>query len=189
MPNYFPSWITPNLLTLIRILLIPIIYVLVYLDTQLLLAIAWFFFFIACMTDYWDGLLARHTGTTTDFGKLMDPIADKILIISLLVLLVGMERVPALLTVLIIVREFGVSGLRSVAVVQGIVISASKESKYKTILQMIAVGFLILHYPILGIPCHEIGIVLLWLATLYTLWTGARYILSYYQTASSDKIS
>ncbi len=189
MPNSFPNWITPNRLTLTRVLLIPVIYVLVFLDTQILLAIAWLLFFIACMTDYWDGLLARQTGTTTDFGRLMDPIADKILIISLLILLVGMERAPAHLTALIIVREFAVSGLRSVVVAQGVVIAASKESKYKTILQMFAVGFLILHYPILGIPCHEVGIVLLWAATLFTLWTGARYFLSYYQVAFSDSSS
>ena len=118
----------------------------------------------------------------------MDPIADKILIISLLVLFVGMERAPAHLTALIIVREFAVSGLRSVMVAQGVVIAASQESKYKTILQMFAV-VLILHYPILGIPCHEVGIVLLWAATLFTLWTGARYFLSYYQVAFSDSSS
>ena len=189
MPNLFPKWITPNRLTLIRILLIPVIYILVYPDSGLLLIIACFLFFIACLTDYWDGLLARQTGIMTDFGKLMDPIADKILITSLLVLLVAMERAPAHLTTLIIVREFAVSGLRSVAAVQGIVIAANKESKYKTILQMFAVGFLILHYPILGIPCHEVGIVLLWLATLFTLWTGARYFHSYYQIVSSDSSS
>ena len=69
MPNSFPNWITPNRLTLTRVLLIPVIYVLVFLDTQTLLAIAWLLFFIACMTDYWDGLLARQTGTTTDFAS------------------------------------------------------------------------------------------------------------------------
>jgi len=141
---------------------------------------------IACFTDYWDGVLARHTGKTTDWGKLLDPIADKILITSLLVLLVSLDKAPAYLTVLIIVREFAISGLRSIAAVKGTVIAASSGGKIKTISQMFAVGFLILHYPTWGIPCHEVGIVILWIATAISIWSGLKYFMAYYATISAE---
>ena len=185
MVEFFSKWITPNQLTALRVMLIPVIYILVFLNTEQLLVVAWALFTVACFTDYWDGVLARHTGKTTDLGKLLDPIADKILIVSLLVLLVSLERAPAYLTVLIIMREFAISGLRSIAAVNGTVIAASSGGKIKTISQMVAVGLLILHYPMLGIPFHDFGIVALWIATAISIWSGIRYFISYYQSASA----
>ena len=137
-------------------------------------------FLFACLTDYWDGVLARHQGQTTKLGKLLDPVADKILIGSLLVLLVAMGRAPALLTVFLISREFIINGLRSIAAAEGVVISASSGGKIKTISQMLAVGFLIIHYPTIGIPCHEVGVILLWISTAISLWSGYNYVASYY---------
>ena len=92
-------------------------------DDQTILFSAWVVFLFACLTDYWDGVLARHQGQTTKLGKLLDPVADKILIGTLLVLLVGMGRAPALLTVILISREFIICGLRSIAATEGVVIS------------------------------------------------------------------
>jgi len=187
MVRFFSKFVTPHQMTLLRVLLIPAIYVFIYIDTENLLVVAYFLFLFACFTDYWDGILARHTGRTTDLGKLLDPIADKMLICSLLVVLVAFDRAPDYLTALIISREFAVSGLRSVASVQGIVIQASSGGKIKTISQMFAVGFLILHYPTLGVPCHEVGIIMLWIATAIALWSGGKYIFSYYQMIKKER--
>ncbi|MBF0286641.1 MAG: CDP-diacylglycerol--glycerol-3-phosphate 3-phosphatidyltransferase [SAR324 cluster bacterium] len=179
MIHFFKKWITPNQLTVLRIALIPVVYFMVTLDTRNMLFIGWILFAFACFTDYWDGLLARHTDTTTDFGKLLDPIADKILIAAILILLVSMGRAPAYLAAIIIGREFAISAMRSIAASKGVVIPASSGGKIKTISQMLAVGFLIIHYDTLWIPCHAVGTVLLWIATVITLWSGVDYFLAF----------
>lgn len=186
MVQFFSKWFTPNQMTYLRILLIPVIYLLVFIDTENLLAVAWWLFFIACLTDYWDGVLARHNNNLaeTEMGKLMDPIADKLLIIALLILLVFMHRASPHLTAVIAIRELAVSGLRSIAAIKGVTISASSGGKAKTISQMFAVGFLILHHRTLGIPCHEVGVGLLWVATFIAVWSGIRYFLAYLQSFS-----
>ena len=153
---------------------------------QWILLGTWLVFLIACLTDYWDGVIARHQGKDTKIGKLLDPVADKILICSLLILLVAMGRVPAFLTIILIARELIINGLRSIAAAEGVVIAASSGGKSKTITQMVAVGFLIIHYNTIGLPCHEIGIIMLWIATLISLWSGYKYIVSYFQNLPKD---
>ncbi len=181
MVDFFSKWLTANHLTTLRMALVPFIYtgIVIGEDDQWILLGTWLVFFIACMTDYWDGVIARHQGKATKIGKLLDPVADKILICSLLILLVAMERAPAYLTVIIIARELVINGLRSIASAEGVVIEASSGGKSKTIIQMFAVGFLIIHYKTIGLPCHEIGIVMLWIATGISLWSGYKYIISY----------
>ena len=182
MVAFFSKWLTANHLTTLRVALVPIIYtgIVIGRDEHWILFSTWLVFLFACLTDYWDGVLARHQGKTTKLGKLLDPVADKILIGSILVLLVGIDRAPALLTVILISREFIVNGLRSIAAVEGIVISASSGGKLKTISQMFAVGFLIIHYPTIGIPTHEVGIVILWASTVISLWSGYKYVVEYF---------
>ncbi|MCS5547266.1 MAG: CDP-diacylglycerol--glycerol-3-phosphate 3-phosphatidyltransferase [SAR324 cluster bacterium] len=182
MIAFFSKWLTANHLTTLRVALVPFIYagMVVGKDEHWILFSSWLIFVFACLTDYWDGVLARHQGQTTKLGKLLDPVADKILIGSLLVLLVAMGRAPALLTVLLISREFIINGLRSIAAAEGVVISASSGGKIKTISQMFAVGFLIIHYPTIGIPCHEVGVILLWISTAISLWSGYNYVAAYY---------
>ncbi|HJL94688.1 MAG: CDP-diacylglycerol--glycerol-3-phosphate 3-phosphatidyltransferase [Deltaproteobacteria bacterium] len=182
MVAFFSKWFTANHLTTLRVALVPIIYtgIVIGRDEHWILFSTWLVFLFACLTDYWDGVLARHQGKTTKLGKLLDPVADKILIGSILVLLVGIDRAPALLTVILISREFIVNGLRSIAAVEGIVISASSGGKLKTISQMFAVGFLIIHYPTIGIPTHEVGIVILWASTVISLWSGYKYVVAYF---------
>ena len=136
MVAFFSKWLTANHLTTLRVALVPFIYLGMVFgkDDQTILFSTWLVFLFACLTDYWDGVLARHQGQTTKLGKLLDPVADKILIGTLLVLLVGMGRAPALLAVILISREFIISGLRSIAAAEGVVISASSGGKLKTIL-------------------------------------------------------
>lgn len=188
MVAFFSKWLTANHLTTLRVALVPFIYagMVVGKDKHWILLCTWLVFLIACLTDYWDGAIARHQGQTTKIGKLLDPVADKILICSLLILLVAMGRAPAYLTVILIARELIINGLRSIAVAEGVVIAASSGGKSKTITQMIAVGFLIVHYPTLGLPSHEIGIVVLWVATAISLWSAYNYIVGYFQALSNE---
>lgn len=186
MVQFFSKWVTPNQLTLMRILLIPLIYWLMWQDTRIYLILAGFLFALACMTDYWDGVLARYEGKTTTLGKLMDPIADKILVSTVLVLLVYMQRAPVILTAILIAREFAVTGLRAVAMESGLVIEASQGGKLKTMSQMISMGCLIVHYDFLWIPFHDIGTILLWVATAVSLWSGTQYFLGYYHAVGGS---
>ena len=188
MVAFFSKWLTANHLTWLRVALIPFIYagMVIGEKDQWILLGTWLVFLIACLTDYWDGVIARHQGKDTKIGKLLDPVADKILICSLLILLVAMGRVPAFLTIILIARELIINGLRSIAAAEGVVIAASSGGKSKTITQMVAVGFLIIHYNTLGLPCHEIGVIMLWIATLISLWSGYKYIFSYFQNLPKD---
>ena len=184
MLSFFSRWITANDLTVMRILLVPVIFVVMvfWQNNPWVLFGIWFVFLFACLTDYWDGVLARYQNKSTKLGMLLDPIADKILIMSLLIVLVGLNRAPDYLVAILITREFAVTGLRAVAASEGRVIAANSGGKYKTLSQMFAVGFLIIHYPTFGIPTHETGIILLWLATGISLWSGIHYFRAYYST-------
>ena len=184
MLSFFSRWITANDLTVMRILLVPVIFVVMvfWQNNPWVLFGIWFVFLFACLTDYWDGVLARYQNKSTKLGMLLDPIADKILIMSLLIVLVGLNRAPDYLVAILITREFAVTGLRAVAASEGRVIAANSGGKYKTLSQMFAVGFLIIHYPTFGIPTHETGIVLLWLATGISFWSGFHYFHAYYST-------
>lgn len=188
MVTFFSKWLTANHLTTLRVALVPFIYagMVVGKEVHWLLFSTWLVFLFACLTDYWDGVLARHQGQTTKLGKLLDPVADKILIGSLLVLLVGMGRAPAFLAVILISREFIITGLRSIAAAEGTIISASSGGKLKTISQMFAVGFLIIHYPTIGIPTHEVGIVILWASTAISLWSGYNYVVAYFRAQHAE---
>ena len=188
MVAFFSKWLTANHLTTLRVALVPFIYagMVIGEDDRWILLGTWLVFLIACLTDYWDGVIARHQGKATKIGKLLDPVADKILICSLLILLVALERAPAYLTVILIARELIINGLRSIAAAEGVVIAASSGGKSKTITQMVAVGFLIIHYNTIGLPCHEIGILMLWVSTGISLWSGYKYIVSYFQNLPND---
>ncbi len=184
MVAFFSRWLTANHLTILRVLLVPVIYVgmVVWEEDHLVLVAIWVIFVFACMTDYWDGVLARHQKNNSKLGILLDPIADKILILTLLILLVGMGRAPAYLVAVLITREFAVTGLRAMAAAEGLVIEASSGGKFKAISQMFAVGFLMIHYPTLYIPTHEVGIVLLWASTFISVWTGVSYFIAFYRS-------
>ena len=137
----------PNALTLARILLVPVLVVALTVETPGGSTIAAVVFALAALTDGLDGYIARSRGAITTFGKLMDPIADKLLIVAALISLVSLERLDAWVAMVIIAREFAVTGLRAVAVERGVVISASWMGKVKTALQVAAVFALIAWEP------------------------------------------
>src|SRR4030043_851494 len=150
----------PTVLTLSRIILIPVFIFTVY-QHPVFGAIV---FTIASITDFLDGYLARRSDEITKFGIILDPIADKFLVISALIVLVDMERLAAWIAITIVVREFLVTGLRAVALSKDIVIAAEIGGKIKTTLQVIAILCLILKSRFLFIDLYDIGIVLIWVS-------------------------
>jgi CDP-diacylglycerol---glycerol-3-phosphate 3-phosphatidyltransferase len=170
----------PNALSLLRLFAIPVILVCLLFPGRLGSFLAALFFSLAFITDFLDGYLARKHGTVTALGKFLDPLADKILVCMTLIMLIPLDRTPAWMVVIIVAREIAVTGLRSAAVTEGIVIQASKLGKYKTFFQAMATIALCLHYPYLGIPFSAVGMVLLWFALILTLLSGWAYFRAFY---------
>jgi CDP-diacylglycerol--glycerol-3-phosphate 3-phosphatidyltransferase len=165
----------PNRLTILRVALIPAFVALFMTGTKLTIALSALTFVIASVTDWMDGWYARKHAQETDFGRLMDPMADKLLVMAALVSLVAAGRAPWLAAMLILAREFVISGIRLVATAQGRVIAADKLGKYKTALQMLAIPMLILA-PLLGMWCAQGGELLLWASVLLAVASCVQYI-------------
>ena len=170
----------PNALSLFRLFAIPVVLVCLSFQGRLGSFLAALFFSIAFITDFLDGYLARKHGMVTALGKFLDPLADKILVCLTLIMLISLDRAPAWIVVIIVAREIAVTGLRSAAVTEGIVIQASSLGKYKTFFQAMATIALCLHYPYLGINFHVVGVVLLGLAALLTVFSGWAYFRAFY---------
>jgi len=171
----------PNALTLFRILAVPFIVALLYFPGPATCLVATIIFLVAILTDLADGFLARKYNQVTNFGKFLDPLADKILIASVLVMLVERNWVPAWVAIVVIVREILVTGLRAVAADKGQVIAADRYGKLKTIMQSVALIPLIHHYPVLGIDVAGLGSVLLLVAVVLTVYSGWNYLYSFYR--------
>lgn len=177
----------PNLLTLIRLLLVPVFVVLMYSREEMAIYYAVAVFVVASLTDFLDGWIARKYHVTSDFGKLFDPIADKVLVMAALVMLVaernefGHAWVPAWMVILVIAREFWVTGLRALAGSKGIVIPAGSSGKIKSVLQMIAIVALLLNghhlFDFKGykIMSQYLGEQLLLFSILISYWGGTEY--------------
>jgi len=165
----------PNTLTLIRIILVPLFmfFLLVKIPYGQFIAAA--IFIIAASTDGLDGYIARKRKQITNFGKIMDPLADKLLVSAALISLVELGKISGWIAVIIIGREFAVTGLRTVAAAEGIVISASKLGKYKTVFQIIAIVAILINefiFTLIGLP---LGHYLLYLAVFFTVFSGLDY--------------
>ena len=163
---------TANKITVLRIILVPVFMVLLYLgQTYWALAV----YVIACVSDFVDGKIARKYNQITDFGKFMDPLADKMLVLAAMCYFVEVGLIPGWVVAVVLLREFGVSGLRLLAVEQGIVIAAAWSGKIKTGVTMVALGVLILAgQP--WFPAPEVIAVVCWLLILITtLYSGIEY--------------
>ena len=160
----------PNLLTVVRILLVPVVVVALLAETPNADMLAAIVFGVAAFTDGLDGYIARSRGSVTTFGKLMDPIADKLLIIAPLVSLVSLGRIAAWVAMVIIAREFAVTALRMVAVEQGVVIPASFTGKVKTITQVAAI------FAVIAVSSTPLWVdLLVYVAVVTTVVSGADY--------------
>jgi CDP-diacylglycerol--glycerol-3-phosphate 3-phosphatidyltransferase len=136
--------------------------------------------------------LARRSGgaSITRMGKLLDPLADKLLVSTALIMLVAAERIPIWATFMVVVivgRELAVTGLRGMASSDGHVVGASWQGKLKSLVQNISVGSLLFHYQTLGLPAHDIGLTLLGVATALTLWSGYVYFSDYFGSTAEDE--
>lgn len=180
-------WNIPNLLSLFRLLAIPFVVFFLFFPGPLASFMAALIFSLASLTDLLDGYIARQQKTETSIGKLLDPMADKLLITSAMIMLISLERIPAWIVVLIVGREIAVTGLRGLASVQGLVIAASKWGKAKTVFQSIALIGLLLHYEYLGINFHVLGMILLVIALVITLWSGLDYFFNFYREQQNIK--
>ncbi len=196
----------PNMLTMGRIVAIPLVLVFVYYESRINSFIAACLFAAASITDFLDGWLARRQGLITVLGKFLDPLADKLLVTSTLVMLIPLGRIPAWVVVLLLTRELTITGLRSIAVTEGVVIAASQGGKWKTAFQLTGILGLLIHYPYpiaiitpalhqlvagtwfhrmladVGIPVrpwvdfHMVGLWLIYLSLFFSVFSGVQYI-------------
>ena len=169
----------PNTLTLFRIAVVPIIVTLMMYPNRITAWIAALLFSAAAITDYFDGYFARRFGLVSNLGKVMDPVADKLLASSAFIMLTALGWVPAWVICIIIGREIAVTGLRNIIAEKGEDVSASNLGKYKTGFQIAAAIPLLIHYPFFGLDPHAIGTFFLWGALAFTLWSGADYFIKF----------
>jgi CDP-diacylglycerol--glycerol-3-phosphate 3-phosphatidyltransferase len=176
-------WNAPNAITLGRIVACPLLLVYLVYHGPLASAVIGFGFLAVSLTDMLDGYLARRGGTVTAVGKLLDPLADKLLVLTALVLLVGSPgRIPwwgVPFVVAILARELAITGLRAVASAEGVVIPAERLGKWKTGFQTAAITFLLIHQPIFGVSSVAVGMLLLAVATVLALTSGYTYFSHY----------
>jgi len=181
----------PNLLTLTRVAAVPVVVILLLSDSRTSSMWAAAIFGLAAVTDFIDGWLARKWGVVTVLGKFLDPLADKMIVMAALIMLIPLDRVPAWAVFVILAREMIVTGLRSIASSEGIVIDASDLGKYKTIYQMIAIPGLMLHYDyywffglewgVFHVNMHNFGIFFFAIAFVLTLWSGIDYLQKFFR--------
>jgi CDP-diacylglycerol--glycerol-3-phosphate 3-phosphatidyltransferase len=186
-PDSIANFNLPNFLTVVRILLIPVFVVLFSDPTPDRSLAAAIVFVVAAVTDLLDGYLARRHSQITRLGRLLDPIADKLLVLSGLILLVQFDRVAAIVAILIIAREVAVTGVRAISAAQGIILEAETTGKYKMVVQVVAIVLLLLEdgsLPVSWHP-HEVGTGLLYVALALALYSGQRYLVSFWHQSST----
>ncbi|MCB0333346.1 MAG: CDP-diacylglycerol--glycerol-3-phosphate 3-phosphatidyltransferase [Bdellovibrionales bacterium] len=189
----------PNILTILRLLLVPAFVILMSNPTETMVHAAIVVFLVAALSDYLDGWLARKMNAVTDLGKLLDPLADKILVMTALIMLVaqrsdidGLPWVPAWMVVLLLAREIWVTGLRGVAASKGMVIAASQTGKVKSALQMIAIVFLLLHEAYAfdvgqtRITCEQLGLNFLLVSLIISYWSAVEYTFRAFDGTPAD---
>lgn len=169
----------PNTLTLARVIVIPIIVLLLLFPNKPCTFLAALLFSAASITDYFDGYFARTRGLVSNFGKMMDPLADKLMVSSAFIMIVSHGWIPAWVICVIIGRELAVTGLRGVMTDNGQDVSASNLGKYKTGFQIASIIPLLIHFPYFGINFHGIGMFFLWGALVFTIWSGADYFINF----------
>jgi CDP-diacylglycerol--glycerol-3-phosphate 3-phosphatidyltransferase len=168
----------PNMLTFGRMAAIPLVVWLLHDPSPRTAGITFVVYFLATITDFFDGYIARKYHLITPLGQLLDPLADKLLVVSALIMIAVADWEPRLsgwLLVIIIGRELAVTGLRSIAAAEGIVLGAEASGKLKMILQSIGVHGLIIHYTYLGIDFHAVGLFTLLASAVVGLWSAVEY--------------
>lgn len=178
----------PNRLTFFRMLMIPVVVLTLYFTDatpQWLMPyqpylghIACWIFVVASITDFLDGYIARKRNIVTVFGSFLDPIADKFLVVSALIMLMGLERVHPIVVIILVLREMYMTSLRLLAMSEGVDVPVSNMGKWKTTAQMIATPMLMIYDDFLGLNLEVIGTALMYVAALLSLWSALKYSLS-----------
>jgi CDP-diacylglycerol--glycerol-3-phosphate 3-phosphatidyltransferase len=184
--SYMKLFNLPNKITLARILMVPFIIILLYCENAVTCLLACLCFILASVTDLVDGYLARKENLITSFGKFLDPLADKLLVSSVLIMLVQLDRVEAWIAIVIICRDLIVTGLRAIAADEGFVMAADTFGKWKTTIQMVALVPLTLHYTWFGINPVWTGQFLLYIAVFLTVGSGINYLYTFYKLCKAQ---
>ena len=166
----------PNILTCVRVLLIPVFMVLAYQNNMPCDIAALIVYVVACLTDYVDGYLARKNNQVTNFGKFMDPVADKLLVMAALLIFIEDGTIPAWAVAIILGREFIVSALRMVAASEGLVIAANMWGKAKTMITMITLIFLLCPIGPIMLGPVSLQTIMIWITVIITAVSGVTYI-------------
>lgn len=178
----------PNSLSFVRIGAAPVLVVMLLCSPgRTLSLVTAAVFSIVCATDWFDGYLARRQGSVTTLGKFLDPVADKILVTTVLIMLIPLGRVPAWMIAVVISREIAVTGLRAVASNAGLVIPASNLGKLKTFAQISSVIALLIHYEFFGVDFHLVGMFLFVAAFILTVWSGLDYFIGFFRAHSAPR--
>lgn len=181
----------PNRLTFFRVVLIPIIIGSLYLN---LLDFPWVYglkktfgyvaawtFVVASLTDFFDGYIARKRDIVTVFGSFLDPLADKFLIVSSLIILQALDRIPVLIVIILVLREIYITALRLLANEKGLVVPVGQLGKWKTTFQMLGIGFLMAYDKPYGIPMIPLGNIFIYLACIFSIYSALEYSLGLYR--------
>lgn len=186
-------WNIPNILTLLRIVLIPVFVLLFYLPVEWARFSCALVFSVAAVTDWFDGYLARRWGQVSPFGAFLDPVADKLMVAVALLLLLQADPIPALAipAAVIIGREITISALREWMAELGAraEVAVSLIGKFKTAVQMVAILLLVYQEPVMGIPLFTVGFVLLYVAALLTLWSMVLYLRAAWPSLLGEQVS
>jgi CDP-diacylglycerol--glycerol-3-phosphate 3-phosphatidyltransferase len=171
----------PMMITWSRMAAAPFMFLALYWENRWAGWITAIIFILGSITDYYDGYFARKFKVESNEGRLMDPIADKILVLAALVVLLAMKRVDAVMVTILLSRDILIGGIRSVAAAEQIIIAAQPAGKWKTAIQMSAIPCLFVNEPLLGLPLAIIGYYGLWLSVILSLISASKYIAGYYQ--------
>jgi CDP-diacylglycerol--glycerol-3-phosphate 3-phosphatidyltransferase len=173
----------PNTITMIRIGVIPALFCLLFSPGPGMSLVIAILFIAAALTDLLDGYIARRYQIVTTMGKFLDPIADKLIVNTAMILMIPIGRIPAWIVAVIIIRDFAVDGIRNIASSEGMIIQASPLGKRKTLCQIFAVSALMIHYPFIGADAHAVGMIILYIALVLTVTSGIDYFLKFYRSS------
>jgi CDP-diacylglycerol--glycerol-3-phosphate 3-phosphatidyltransferase len=176
----------PNKVTLLRISVIPALFFLLMDPGQTGSLIIALLFILASLTDLLDGYLARKYQSVTAMGQFLDPIADKLIVNTAMIVMIPIGRIPAWIVAVIVIRDFIVDGIRAISSSRGIIVQASKLGKQKTLCQIFAVSALMIHYPFLGVNAHAVGVVILSVALVMSVYSGVDYFIKFYRSVIKE---
>lgn len=177
----------PNRLTLLRMAFVPVVVGMLFVQKPLWDLIAALTFGVAAGTDYLDGYIARSRQVVTVYGKLMDPLADKFLVVCSVIMLQHLGRIHPVVVMLLICRELGITSLRALASAEGVIISASGGGKLKTVSQMIAIPLMMVKQGLFGIPLFQIGLWLLYISLAMSLWSAKDYVIDFFKVIAEQR--